>query len=37
MVKEKVTREQALQWCQNFLRGAWLDIDVGQMRMDQIL
>ncbi|CAF1204355.1 unnamed protein product, partial [Rotaria sordida] len=34
--EEKVTSNQALEWCQNFLRGAWLTITVNEMHMERI-
>jgi len=37
MPLEKVTPSQALEWCQNFLRGAWSTITVEQMQMNQVL
>ena len=36
MSREKVSASQALEWCQNFLSGAWTTITVEQMRMDRI-
>jgi hypothetical protein len=36
MANEKVTENQALQWCQNFLGGAWSTITVEQMEMSRI-
>lgn len=34
--QEIVTPEQALEWCQNFLRGAWSSITVEQMRLERV-
>ncbi|CAF3394076.1 unnamed protein product [Rotaria socialis] len=36
MAQEKVTSNEALQWCQNFLRGAWSSITIEDMRMERI-
>ncbi|CAF3095413.1 unnamed protein product [Rotaria sp. Silwood2] len=36
MPLEKVTPNQALEWCQNFLRGAWSTITVEEMNMKRI-
>jgi len=36
MPQEKVTSNQALEWCQNFLCGAWSTITVDQMRMERV-
>jgi len=36
MPQEKVTSSQALEWCQNFLCGAWSTITIDQMRMERI-
>ncbi len=36
MPQEKVTSNQALEWCQNFLCGAWSTITVEQMRMERM-
>jgi hypothetical protein len=36
MPQEKVTADRALEWCQNFLRGAWSTINTEQMRMEKI-
>jgi len=36
MSKEKITRQQALEWCQNFLRGAWSTINAEQIQINQI-
>jgi hypothetical protein len=33
---EKVTSDQALEWCQNFLCGSWSTITVEQMRMERL-
>ncbi|CAF1073888.1 unnamed protein product [Adineta steineri] len=33
---EKVTPDQALEWCQNFLRGAWSTISVEQLRLERV-
>ncbi len=36
MPLEKVTPHRALEWCQNFLCGAWSTITVEQMQMERI-
>ncbi|CAF4356979.1 unnamed protein product, partial [Adineta steineri] len=36
MPQEKITSNQALQWCQTFLRGAWSTITVEQMHIDRV-
>lgn len=36
MSSEKVNINQALQWCQNFLCGAWSTITVEQMQLVRI-
>lgn len=35
--QEKVTVDQAFQWCQNFLGGAWSRIAVDQMSMERVV
>jgi hypothetical protein len=36
MPQEKVTVNQAFQWCQNFLGGTWSTITVEQMHMERV-
>jgi hypothetical protein len=36
MSNEKVTPNQALEWCQNFLGGVWPTITVEQMEIKRI-
>ena len=34
--QEIVTPDQALEWCQNYLRGAWSSITVEQMLLERV-
>jgi hypothetical protein len=36
MPQDKLTPNQALEWCQNFLRGSWSNITVEQLEITRI-